>query len=68
MSLLIESGFIYFGIWVHTYNQIIRQLLTHIIIDQVVAMLNFYLDWKAPVLQAVLRGGYDMVMVRIASR
>jgi len=43
MSLLIESGFIYFGIWV-------------------VAMLNFYLDWKAPVLQAVLRGGYDMVM------
>jgi hypothetical protein len=67
MSLLIESGFIYFGIWVHTYVRIIRQLLTHIIIDQVVAMLNFYLDWKAPVLQAVLRGGYDMVMVRIAS-
>ncbi|KAF7359794.1 hypothetical protein MVEN_00704600 [Mycena venus] len=43
MSLLIESGFIYFGIWV-------------------IAMLNFYIDWKAPVLQAVLRGGYDMVM------
>ncbi|KAJ7894207.1 hypothetical protein B0H14DRAFT_3854352 [Mycena olivaceomarginata] len=43
MSLLIESGFIYFAIWV-------------------VAMLNFYLDWRAPVLQAVLRGGYDMVM------
>ncbi|KAK7045064.1 hypothetical protein R3P38DRAFT_2882403 [Favolaschia claudopus] len=43
MSLLIESGFIYFAIWI-------------------VAMLNFYIDWKAPVLQAILRGGYDMVM------
>jgi len=43
MSLLIDSGFIYFAIWV-------------------IAMLNFYIDWKAPVLQAVLRGAYDMVM------
>ncbi|KAJ7178317.1 hypothetical protein C8R46DRAFT_1188321 [Mycena filopes] len=43
MSLLIESGFIYFGLWV-------------------IAMLNFYIDWHAPVLQAVLRGGYDMVI------
>ncbi|KAJ7055570.1 hypothetical protein C8F01DRAFT_1373501 [Mycena amicta] len=43
MSLLVESGFIYFAIWV-------------------VAMLNFYLDWHVPVLQAVLRGAYDMVM------
>ncbi|KAF7294032.1 hypothetical protein MKEN_01449500 [Mycena kentingensis (nom. inval.)] len=27
-----------------------------------VAMLNFYLNWNAPVLQAMLRGGIDMVM------
>ncbi|KAJ7114545.1 hypothetical protein C8R43DRAFT_126962 [Mycena crocata] len=43
MSLFIESGFIYFGLWV-------------------IAMLNFYLDWRAPVLQAILRGLYDMVI------
>ncbi|KAJ6461494.1 hypothetical protein C8R47DRAFT_1159441 [Mycena vitilis] len=43
MSLLIESGFIYFGLWV-------------------IAMLNFYIDWKAPVLQAMLRGAYDMII------
>ncbi|KAF7300760.1 hypothetical protein MKEN_01301100 [Mycena kentingensis (nom. inval.)] len=28
----------------------------------IIAMLNFYLDWKAPALQAMLRGGVDMVM------
>jgi hypothetical protein len=27
-------------------------------------MLNFYLIWNAPVLQAALRGLYDMVIVR----
>ncbi|KAF7351646.1 hypothetical protein MSAN_01597200 [Mycena sanguinolenta] len=43
LSLLIESGFLYFAIWI-------------------IAMLNFYLDWKAPLLQAILRGAYDMVM------
>ncbi|KAJ6457935.1 hypothetical protein C8R45DRAFT_1032341 [Mycena sanguinolenta] len=43
LFLLIESGFLYFAIWI-------------------IAMLNFYLDWKAPVLQAILRGAYDMVM------
>ncbi|KAJ7268528.1 hypothetical protein C8J57DRAFT_1612708 [Mycena rebaudengoi] len=43
MSLLIESGFIYFTLWV-------------------IAVLNFYLDWKAPVLQSILRGLYDMTI------
>ncbi|KAJ7176184.1 hypothetical protein C8R43DRAFT_1118711 [Mycena crocata] len=43
MSLLIESGFIYFGLWV-------------------IAMINFYVDWKAPALQSALRGLYDMVI------
>ncbi|KAJ7275094.1 hypothetical protein C8J57DRAFT_1313607 [Mycena rebaudengoi] len=43
MSLLVESGFIYFAFWI-------------------LAMLNFYLIWNAPVLQAALRGLYDMVI------
>ncbi|KAJ7275090.1 hypothetical protein C8J57DRAFT_1466926 [Mycena rebaudengoi] len=43
LSLLVESGFFYFTLWV-------------------IAMLNFYLVWDAPVLQAMLRGLYDMII------
>jgi hypothetical protein len=64
MSLLIESGFIYFAIWVPTNQHNIYWCPD--MLPKVVAMLNFYLDWRAPVLQAVLRGGYDMVMVRVS--
>ncbi|KAJ6549667.1 hypothetical protein B0H19DRAFT_1159557 [Mycena capillaripes] len=43
MSLIIQSGFIYFVLWV-------------------IEVLNFYVNWKVPNLQAALRGAYDMII------